>query len=95
MEPSWDPKSIKNGRKTASKNIAIFRRSWLAGQRPATLGVCLASPLAAAYMRALSSQNIRVRTKREERRGKKKERKKGRREEEGGRTRRKRKASRI
>ena len=32
-------------------------------------------------MRALSSQNIRVRTKREERRGKKEERKKGRKEE--------------
>ena len=52
-------------------------------------------PLAAAYMRALSSQNKRVRTKREERRGKKEERKKGRREEEGRRTRRKRKVSRI
>ena len=52
-------------------------------------------PLAAAYMRALSSQNKRVRTKREERRGKKEERKKGRREEEGRRTRGKRKVSRI
>ena len=48
---------------------------------------CQTIPLAAAYMRALSSQNIRVRTKREERRGKKEERKKGRKEEEGRRTR--------
>ena len=52
-------------------------------------------PLAAPDMRALSSQNIRVRTKREERRGKKEERKKGRREGEGRRTRGKRKVSRI
>ena len=46
-------------------------------------------------MRALSSQNIGVRTKREERRGKKEERKKGRREDEGRRTRGTRKVSRI
>ena len=44
LEPSWDPRSSQNGRATASKNRAILIRSWLAGRRPAVLGVCLASP---------------------------------------------------
>ena len=92
MGPKIDPKWKKNGNKKQSD----FKTK-LAARTPGVDPRSLPRqpPLAAAYMRALSSQNIRVRTKREERRGKKKEGKKGRREEEGRRTRRKRKVSRI
>ena len=83
LEPSWDPRSTQNGRKTVSKNRTIFRRSWLGVRRPAVLGVCLASlpwrpPI---YARALfpkqTGQDEEGREKREE--GRKEERKKGRR----------------
>ena len=84
LGPKIDPKWKKNGikkqsdfkTKLAARTTDIEPRSL--PRQP---------PLAAAYMRALSSQNIRVRTKREARRGKKKGRKEGRREEERRRTR--------
>ena len=87
MEPSWDPKSSRI-KENGIKKQSDFKTKLIGD--PMTIGprsLPRQPPLAAAYMRALSSQNIQVRTKREERRGKKEERKKGRREEEGRRTR--------
>ena len=91
MGPKIDPKWKKNGIekqsdfKTMLTEGTTTKSSRTLPRQP---------PLAAPHMRALSSQNNRVRTKREEE-GKKEERKKGRREEEGKRTRGKRKVSRI
>ena len=91
MGPKIDPKWKKNGIKKQS-----HFKTKLAARTPGVDPRSLPRqpPLAAPHMRALSSQNNRVRTKREEE-GKKEERKKGRREEEGKRTRGKRKVSRI
>ena len=86
LEPSWDPKSSQNGRKTASKNRAIFRRSWLLVRHRSNLGVCLASPPWRPPICARSHPKTNGsgrRGKREEGRRKKGRKEEGKKREEG------------